>query len=142
MLAERTTAQLRITMLLIVLGAMAGALASVPMTILGKFLSGAPAADIGHYLWNLRAFATIGAVVGPILGWGAMRAVPLWRAALEPTAAGVLGAVAGFMIGSDAGFLFGSIAGVTLATARLHLATRGHPALAAAPPGEGPRLPR
>jgi hypothetical protein len=131
---ERTRAALRITALLMLLGAMAGALLSVPMTIVGKLMAGAAPADVANYLWNLRAFAILGAVAGPVLGWTSLRRVPLWRAALEPAVAGLLGAVAGFLIGTDFGFLAGSTLGIALATVRLNHVHRG--AIADAPAHE------
>jgi hypothetical protein len=49
-----------------------------------------------------------------------MRRVPLWRAALEPAAAGFAGAVAGMLAGSGVAFLaFGAI-GIVLAAWRLN----------------------
>ena len=141
MASDRTRTALRITGLLMLLGAMAGALGSVVMTVVGKVLAGAEPADIATYLWNLRVFAAIGAVLGPVLGWGALRRVPLWRAGLEPMVAGVVGSVVGFLAAGEAGFLLGSVAGIGLATIRLHLIA-GRRATLPPPPGPPSALPR
>jgi len=119
------SAILRVNLLLMVLGAVVGIVAAVPLTWFGKFISGAPdAATAANYLWNMRAFGIMGAVFGPVLAWSALRRVPLWRAALEPAAGAVVGASLGMMLGSGASFLLLAAGGVTAAAWRLNHAHR------------------
>lgn len=116
---------LRINLLLMLLGAVAGALAAIPLTWLGKVISGAPdPATLANYLWNMRVFAVMGALFAPVLAWSSLRRVPLWRAALEPTAGGLIGMVLGIwigtLIGSEALMLFLSAGGIGAACWRLN----------------------
>lgn len=114
----------RINFLLVVLGAVAGALAAVPITWFGKIIAGAPApATLANYLWNMRVFAVMGAIFAPILAWSSLRSVPLWRAALEPTLGGLLGALLGMVLvtitGSEALMIWLSAAGLAAGTWRV-----------------------
>jgi hypothetical protein len=127
-----TRATFRIILLLAVLGGVVGGLAAIPLTWVGKVLSGAPPADLANYLWNIRAFGIIGAMFGPVLAWSSLRSVPLWRAALEPAAGAVIGAALGMATGSGAMFLLGTAAGVALPAWRLNRVYRGQEALHAA----------
>ncbi|MEI2721605.1 MAG: hypothetical protein V9E87_16020 [Gemmatimonadales bacterium] len=122
-------AVLRINVRLAVLGALVGALAAIPLTSVGKVASGAPPADLANYLWNVRAFGIMGAMFGPMLAWSSLRAVPLWRAALEPAIGAVIGAALGMMTGSGALFLLGAAAGVALPAWRLNRVYRDRQAL-------------
>ncbi|MES2307014.1 MAG: hypothetical protein V4558_16045 [Gemmatimonadota bacterium] len=113
----------RINLLLVVLGAVAGALAGIPLTWLGKIISGAPEpATLATYLWNARAMAVMGAVFAPLLAWSTMRRVPLWRAALETAAGGLVGAIIGMMLASGGLMLFLAGAGISLSAWRLNRA--------------------
>lgn len=118
---------LRINLLLMLLGAVAGALAAIPLTWLGKVISGAPdPATLANYLWNMRVFAVMGALFAPVLAWSSLRRVPLWRAALEPTVGGLLGALLGMWLGTLTGveslMIFLSAGGVAAASWRVHRA--------------------
>ena len=127
-------AVLRINLLLAVLGAVVGALAAIPLTWVGKVVSGAQPADLANYLWNIRAFGVIGAMFGPLLAWSSLRTVPLWRAALEPAIGAVIGAALCMMTGSGALFVLGTAAGVALPAWRLNRVYRDQQALVAADP--------
>lgn len=129
-------AYLRVNLLLVALGAVVGVLAAIPLTWIGKLIAGAPDATVANYLWNMRAFGMMGAMFGPILGWSALRRVPLWRAALEPAAGAVLGATIGMLFGSGGLMLLLAATGVTLTAWRLNRVYR-EPALLAQP--ETPR---
>jgi|CXWL01.1.fsa_nt_gi hypothetical protein len=113
-------AVLRINLLLAILGAVVGALASIPLTWVGKLIAGAPPATFVNYLWNMRAFSFIGAMFGPVLAWSSLRIVPLWRAALEPAIGAVIGAALGMMTGSGGLLVLGAAVGVALPAWRLN----------------------
>ena len=132
-----TRATFRINLLLALLGAVVGALAAIPLTWVGKVLSGAPPADLANYLWNIRAFGIMGAMFGPLLAWSSLRAVPLWRAALEPAIGAVIGAALGMMTGSGGLFVLGTAAGLALPAWRLNRVYREVPRLDAATASEG-----
>ncbi|MBP9898234.1 MAG: hypothetical protein KBF28_07680 [Gemmatimonadales bacterium] len=132
-----TRATFRINLLLALLGAVVGALAAIPLTWVGKVLSGAPPADLANYLWNMRVFGIMGALFGPMLAWSSLRNVPLWRAALEPTIGALVGAALGMATGSEALFLLGTVAGLALPAWRLNRVYREVPRLDAATASEG-----
>jgi hypothetical protein len=106
------------------LGGMAGALVSIPITWLGKVVTGAPPATMANYVWNMRAFGIMGAVIGPAVMISALPRVPLWRAVTAPMVACVLGALTGAILGSGYLFLALPVLGITLATWRLNYAWR------------------
>ena len=115
------SAVLRVNLLLAALGAVVGILASIPLTWIGKLIAAAPdPATTANYLWNMQAFGIMGALFGPILAWSTLRRVPLWRAALEPAAGAVIGAILGMMLGSAALILLLAAGGVTLTSWRLN----------------------
>ena len=115
------SALVRINLLLAALGAVVGGLASIPLTWLGKIIAGAPhPATMANYAWNIEVFAIMGALFGPFLAWSALRRVPLWRAALEPGAGAVVGALLGMMTGSSELFVLFAAGGVTLTAWRLN----------------------
>jgi hypothetical protein len=117
--------RVRVYLLLIVLGAVGGALASIPLTWLGKVISQAPdPATIANYWWNMRAFGIMGALFSPVLTWSSMRQVPLWRTMIEPAIGGLVGAVVGLFLGSGSIFLVLAATGICLATWRLNRAYR------------------
>lgn len=116
---------LRIYLLLMALGAVGGALASIPLTWLGKVITEAPdPATLANYVWNMRAFAIMGALFSPVLTWSSMRRVPLWRTIIEPAIGGLVGAVLGFFSGSVGLFLILSAGGIGLAAWRLNRSYR------------------
>lgn len=116
---------LGVNLLLMVLGAVVGVLAAIPLTWIGKFITGAPdPATAANYFWNMRAFGIMGAVFGLVLAWSALRRVPLWRAALEPAAGAVIGGSLGMMLGSGGFFLLLAGCGVSLAAWRVNHAYR------------------
>jgi len=130
---ESTGPLLRVNLLLAALGAVVGLLASIPITWLGKIVAGAPnPATWANYLWNMQAFGLMGAVFGPVLGWSALRRVPLWRAALEPAAGAVIGALIGSLIGSPVLFLLLAVVGIAGTSWRLNRAYSNSTGL---PPG-------
>jgi hypothetical protein len=127
---------LRINLLLVVLGAVGGALAAIPLTSLGKVLAGAPEpATMANYLWNMRVLGVMGALFGPVLAWSSLRLVPLWRATLEPALGAVVGAALGMATGFDALFLLGTACGVAFPVWRLNRAYRDRVSL---PPADSP----
>lgn len=113
-------ATFRINLLLAVLGGVVGALAAIPLTWVGKVLSGAPPADLANYLWNMRVFGIMGALFGPMLAWSSLRNVPLWRAALEPAIGALAGAALGMLTGADSLFVMGAALGLALPVWRLN----------------------
>ncbi len=128
----------RVNLFLAALGAVGGALAAVPITILGKLITGAPPATGANYLWNMGAFAVIAAIGSPFLTWSALRRVPLWRAMAEPAAGAILGGAAAFALGTPMAFLLLMPLGIGAATWRLQHAfrervDREHPARLVAP---------
>lgn len=118
----------RITAGLVIGGALAGAAVGMVLTPLGKIVAGAPPADPANYLWNAGAFAVLGACVGPVVTWSALRNVPFWRTIAEPLAGSLLGAGIGVLLGSGAAFLALIPVGAAAAAARLAL-THRNPAL-------------
>lgn len=93
-----------ITVGLAIGGALAGAAIGVALTPLGKIVAGAPPADLANYARNAAAFAAIGALAVPLVGWS-LRRVPLWRTVVEPLAGALAGAGIGVLAGSGAAFL-------------------------------------
>ena len=92
---KRSLQPWKITAALAVLGVVGGAVAAVTLTCLGKIISGAPQpATLREYIWNIRIFASIGGVFTPIVAWGMLRNVPIWRIVVEPAIAGILSTVA------------------------------------------------
>lgn len=116
---------LRVTLLLMALGAVMGALAAIPLTMIGKVIAGADPATFANYLWNARAFGIMGALTGPLIAWAWLRRVPLWRAALQPTVGGLLGATAGMLIGVGTAFVGLAITGIGLGAWQANRAYRG-----------------
>jgi hypothetical protein len=125
---------LRITGLLVAFGAIAGGSGAIPLTFLGKLIFGAPAGSLENYVWNVGAFAVLGALFCPVLAWSAMRRVPLWRAISEPAIGAVIGAVGGMLLGSGTAFLGLAAAGIAAATGRLTFAYRERRELPTGPP--------
>jgi hypothetical protein len=105
-------------------GAVAGAVAGLALTPLGKIVAGAPPADLANYVWNACAFGIMGAVMAPAVIWSSLRRVPLWRTITEPLIGAVVGMGAGVLLGSGALFLLLIPAGAAAAVARLHLTHR------------------
>ena len=113
--------KLRVTALLSALGAVAGAVAGVALTFLGNVISGYPLLPpLEVYLANSAYVAVAGAVLAPPIAWSTLRAVPLWRAALETAAGGVLGGALSMLFAPGL-FVFAIPAGIGLAAGRLSL---------------------
>lgn len=55
-----------------------------------------PLADITPFVFGLGA--TLGALLGPLVAWTALRHVPVWRLFLEPAAGTVVGAFVGWAV--------------------------------------------
>ncbi len=110
-------------------GGIAGALVSVPITWLGKAVAGAPPATWANYMWNMRVLGVMGAVIGPMVMWSALPRVPLWRAVVEPMSACVLAALTGAILGSGFLFLGLPVLAIALASWRLNYAYREPPSL-------------
>lgn len=104
---------------LVVGGALIGACLGIALTPLGKIVAGAPAADLANYVRNALAFGLLGAAVGPVVTWTALRSVPLWRTVVEPLVGCLLGAAAGALVGSSAFFLALIPVGGAVAAGRL-----------------------
>ncbi|HVA56400.1 MAG: hypothetical protein WBQ26_09650 [Gemmatimonadaceae bacterium] len=121
----------RITLGLIVAGALAGAMVGVGITVLGKIVAGAPPADAANYRWNATVFGVLGACVGPLVTWSALRRVPLWRTITEPLVGALVGAGIGTLLGSGVLFLLLTPLGAGAAVLRLERRHRGR----ALPPG-------
>ncbi|NOT09444.1 MAG: hypothetical protein HOP28_14735 [Gemmatimonadales bacterium] len=114
----------KVTLLLAGIGAIAGALAAITLTVFGNILSGASQAPgRAVYWWNMGIFALLGGLFSPILAWSLLRRVPLWRAVAEPALAGVLGTVAAILI-APASFPVAVPAAILGAAWRLHHAYR------------------
>lgn len=79
--ALRTT---RVNLLLASLGAVCGVPAAMPITALGKLITGAQPATPSNCLWNMGVFAVLAAIGSPFLTWSALRRVAVWRAIGEP----------------------------------------------------------
>jgi hypothetical protein len=109
----------RLTVGLVTAGATAGALGGAALTVLGKIVAGAPPATIPNYVWNMATFGLIGAALGPIVTWSALRHVPLWRTVAEPLVAGIAAAGVGVLVGSGTAFLVLAPLGVGAACWRL-----------------------
>ena len=109
----------QITALLVVGGALVGALVGLALTVLGKIVAGAPPATAANHLWNATAFAVLGALLAPTVTWASLRHVALWRALVEPLAGAVLGAAVGVLLGSGIVFLLLAPIGAVLALVRL-----------------------
>ena len=124
----KATHTLRINVLLASLGALGGAIAALPITALGKILTGAPPATASNYLWNIGVLAAVAAIGSPFLTWSALRRVPLWRAIAEPGAGAVAGGAIALGLGAPVAFLVLMPVGIGVAAWRLHYAYR-EPAL-------------
>jgi hypothetical protein len=83
-----------------VAGAVAGALFGIALTPLGKIIGGAPPAGFRNYAWNATVFGVMAAIVSPIVTFGALRRVPLWRTVAEPLTLAVVGGVVATVVGS------------------------------------------
>ena len=119
-----TSAKLRVTALLSGLGGLAGAAAGTVLTYLGNVISGYPVPpSFGIYLWNSVFIAAVGAVVGPPLAWSMLRAVPVWRAVCETSAAGLAAGVLSMLV-APSFFVVAVPAGAVAAAVRLNLAYR------------------
>lgn len=114
----------RVFLVLVLLGAVGGALASIPLTWLGKVLAGAPPADFANFRWNAIAFAVIGGFISPGLTAAVMRRAPVWRAVAEPTLGALLGLGVGVLIGSMNAFIGLAALGAALAVWRLNYVSR------------------
>jgi hypothetical protein len=122
------------------LGSIAGALVSIPITWLGKVVSGAPPATMANYIWNMWVLGFTGLLIGPMVMWSALPRVPLWRAVTEPMVACVLGALTGAILGSPYLYLILPVLGISLATWRLNYAFR-EPHVLIEHPDDLPELP-
>jgi hypothetical protein len=111
-------------LVLVLLGALGGALASIPLTWLGKILAGAPPADFANFRWNAVAFAVIGGFVSPGLTAAVMRRAPVWRAVAEPAVGALLGLGVGVLLVSMNAFIGLAALGAALAVWRLNYASR------------------
>ena len=114
----------RVNMVLATLGAIGGAVAAIPITVLGKLITDAPPASMPNYLWNMGALAAMAAIGSPFLTWSALRRVPLWRAIAEPAAGAVVGGAVALAVGSPIALLLLMPVGIGAATWRLHRAYR------------------
>lgn len=114
----------RLNLLLASLGAVGGALAAIPITVLGKLIAGAPPPTASNYLWNIGALAVIAAIGSPFLTWSALRRVPLWRAMAEPAAGAIIGGAVALALGTPVAFLALMPVGIGVATLRLQHAYR------------------
>jgi hypothetical protein len=123
-MTSQISTRARVTIGLAIAGAVVGAIAGAAITVLGKIVAGAPPATLSNYLWNIDAFAAIGAIFGPAITWGSMRYVPLWRTIAEPLVAGIGGAAVGVLLGSPLLFLIAGPVGAGLAILRLNYAHR------------------
>lgn len=108
-----------ITLGLLAGGALAGAAVGVGLTVLGKIIAGAPAADFANYRWNAAVFGILGACVAPFVTWAALRRVPLWRTIGEPLVGALLGAGIGTLVGSSVLLLLLTPLGAGAAALRL-----------------------
>jgi hypothetical protein len=109
---------------LVVAGTFAGAIGGAALTVLGKIVADAPPATGPNYVWNMAAFGLMGAVLGPVITWSALRRVPLWRTVTEPLLAGIAAAGVGVLMGSGTVFLVLAPVGVGAACWRLSYAYR------------------
>ncbi len=121
MTRSRVLALLRVNLLLAALGAFMGAAIAVPLTWLANLTTGFSGPIVFElFRLNMMAFGLLGLVVGPVLGWIALRRVPLWRAALEPALAAFIGATAGlFLMTNGSLWLLTAALGSGLAAWRL-----------------------
>ena len=119
-------------------GFLAGALVSFPLTAMGKIVAEAPPATIGNYLWNAVAFGVLGALIGPVVTWQALRNAPLWRTIIEPAVGGAFGAILAAVLSSGVALLLFTPLGMALAAARLSYAYNDKRRIA--PSGRGPAL--
>ena len=105
-------------------GALAGVALGIALTPLGKMVAGAPPADTANYIRNAVVFGIMGAGVGPVVTWSALRNSPFWRTVLEPLVGCVVGASVGVLLGSGALFLALIPVGGAVAAGRLALVHR------------------
>lgn len=90
----RLATRLKITATLAVIGGVSGGVAGTILTYLGNVISGySVSPTLGIYTWNAGIIGALGATLGPPLAWSMLRAVPLWRALVEPAAAALVGSV-------------------------------------------------
>jgi hypothetical protein len=105
---------------LVIGGGLAGAVFGIVLTRLGKIVTGAPPATLANYAWNATVFGVFAGVVSPIVGWNALRRVPLWRTFVEPLAYAVAGGGVAVIAGLPALLLILPPAGLALGFMRLH----------------------
>lgn len=110
----------RVNLLLATLGAIAGAISAIPITLIGKLITGAEPATLANYVWNAAVFAAMAAIGSPFLTWSALRRAPLWRAVGEPAVGAVVGGGIALLLGAPFAFLLLMPAGIAAAAWRLH----------------------
>ena len=84
--------RLQLTAVLVVSGALIGAITAAVLSFLATAVaqSLSPTGRVG-YTYSLLQFAIAGGIGTPILAWFLMRRVPLWRAICEPALGGTVG---------------------------------------------------
>ena len=118
-----------VTVALMIVGTVVGALTSVLALAAVLMLRGSPGAPqlLAAVMMAAYAGAAIGAVMAPVVAWILLRRVPLWRAITQTALGTLIGAVVcSFTI---PGPIVGAIIGFTLAAIRLRIVTRPEPAL-------------
>jgi hypothetical protein len=119
-----------VTLALVIVGALIGALTSVLALVVVLMLRGSPGFPqlLAAIMMAGYVGAAIGAVMAPIVAWVLLRRVPLWRAITQTALGTLLGAIVTSF--TFPGPIIGAIIGFTLAAIRLRIVTRPDAALA------------
>ena len=119
-----------VTLALVIVGALIGALTSVLALVVVLMLRGSPGFPqlMAAIMMAGYVGAAIGAVMAPIVAWVLLRRVPLWRAITQTALGTLLGAIVTSF--TFPGPIIGAIIGFTLAAIRLRIVTRPDAALA------------
>ena len=99
---------------LAIAGGSAGFVFGVILTRFAKLVASAPPATLGEYMWNGAWFATLAAVVSPVISWSFLRRAPFWRTVVEPLAWAVAAGTAALIVGVPVLILMLPPVGLTL----------------------------
>lgn len=127
---------LKVVALLVALGAVAGAVMGLLLSIGLTLVSLSPSSsieisDLQVYGMAAAFGAIVGGVTGPPIALIFLRRVPLWRATVETAGAAGVGAAIGMSVRAvPLGWAYGALLLAILAAVRLHRVYRSRPAAA------------
>jgi hypothetical protein len=114
-----------VTAVLIVIGAVVGALTSITALAIVALVQGVPGTlhRLPYWLPAAGVFGgLVGGILAPVEAWILLRRVPLWKAITQTAVGTLLGALA-FSLVAPPGPILGAVIGFTLAAIRLRVTT-------------------